>query len=105
MSRKFELGDVLVHSNVLPLIRNKALTHMLERHKNCDWGVISPGEKANNNDAFKNNGRIVSCYFYYGELCMIMTEGDRRLTLVVLLADYNRVHESFLELKRSQKQD
>jgi hypothetical protein len=105
MERKIDVGDILIHRQVLSKISGMALTQMLGRHRDCDWGDIGPGEKLNNDDAAKNNDRIVSGYLYDGELCMIVTEGDRRLTLIILLADYNRVYGSFLELKNSQKQD
>ncbi|MDR2022088.1 MAG: hypothetical protein LBQ71_02275 [Hungatella sp.] len=105
MGKKIEVGDVLVHSNVIPRMNCIDLAQMIERHKNGDWGDISQAEKSNNDAAVKNNGRIVSAFCYSGELFMIITEADRRLTLVISPDDYARTYASVLNLKRSQTKD
>jgi hypothetical protein len=106
MVRKIELGDALVHSNVIPLIGSKVLEHFLDCHSNCDWGDVGPEEKIENDKAVENNGRIVSVYRTSDVgIFMVITEGDRRLTLVITLQDYERTYLSFTQLKNSQKQD
>ena len=106
MSRRIELGDVLVHSNVIPLIDPKYLEHLLHCHSSCYWGDVSPEEKIKNDEAVEKNERVVSIYPVSDVGCfMVITEGDRRLTLVILPKDYDRTYLSFEQLKTSLKQD
>lgn len=106
MERKLELGDVLVHINVTRLIGVKESERIIERQRNCDWESIDPNEESLNNIAVKNNHRVVSTFCHpTGETIMVITEANRRLTLMVLPQDYNRAYLAFMQLKQSQKKE
>jgi hypothetical protein len=106
MERKLELGDVLIHRNVLSRISNKDLECILERQRNCDWGDVGWEEQSLNDAALKSNKRIVSAFcFAEGEVLMLITEGNRRLTVATLPDDYQRTYLSFMQLKDAKTQE
>lgn len=87
--KMFKLGKIVITSNaaaVLPL--NECYVYLLE-HKTGNWGNLSKEDKALNDEAIKNGGRILSCYkTKEGIEFWIITEADRSVTTILLPEDY-----------------
>lgn len=88
---RFPLGIILANSNVVEL--DVDMYPFLRRHHTGDWGDLSAEDKAANDHAVANGGRILSKYhaalpsgaevsFY------IVTESDRSVTTILLCEDY-----------------
>lgn len=61
----------------------------LKRHLSCDWGEVSDCDWRSNDEAYKSDGRILSCYKdETGLKFWIITEADRSATTVMLPSDY-----------------
>lgn len=59
----------------------------LKRHQSGDWGDLCPEDKALNDDAVRNGGRILSCYDLNVRI-WIINEYNRRQTTVLLPEEY-----------------
>jgi hypothetical protein len=55
-----------------------------------DWGDVDTEEKAANDRAVKEGGRLVSCYHLprTGKAIWIITDADRSVTTVLLPEEY-----------------
>ena len=88
---QFPLGIILANSNVVEL--DVDMYPFLRRHHTGDWGDLSAEDKAANDHAVANGGRILSKYHAAlpsgGEVAFyIITESDRSVTTVLLCEDY-----------------
>ena len=74
-------------------IINKDFAHFisdsLKRHITGDWGILCDEDRAVNDKAAKNGGRVISAYKYKdGTEIWIITEADRSMTSVILREEY-----------------
>lgn len=60
----------------------------LGRHVRGDWGDLSEEDKALNDEAVKNGGRIFSSYNFGNEKIWIITEADRSATTILFPDEY-----------------
>jgi len=93
----FPLGQVLATPGILEAASYPYLTLLLARHAHGDWGCVSPEDKATNDEALREEWRILSAYAIdpakpcagYGDNCLwIITEADRSVTTILLPEDY-----------------
>lgn len=85
------LGKVVVTSNLHSKLGEKMncfLPKLINRHSQSDWGDICPEDKASNDYAAKNGGRVLSCYKLDGIEIWAITESDRSSTTFLLPEDY-----------------
>lgn len=85
----FELGKTVATPNVLETVPREEILAALQRHRNCDWGDVSPQGKWANDRAVKGGERLFSVYHSKdGVKFWIITEWDRSATTVLLPEDY-----------------
>lgn len=61
----------------------------LLRHQFCDWGVIDPEDRQENERALRGGGRLLSAYTLRSEERLwIITEWDRSVTTLLLPEEY-----------------
>jgi hypothetical protein len=87
---RFSLGRQIITPTALDALDDAGLQvgPLLNRHAAGDWGDISDDDKAANDAALKDGGRIWSAYQTAGGRIWIITEEDRSSTCVMLPADY-----------------
>ena len=84
-----ELGKTVATPNVLETVPREEILAALQRHRNCDWGDVSPQDKWANDRAVKGGERLFSVYHSKdGVKFWIITEWDRSATTVLLPEDY-----------------
>lgn len=86
--RHFAPGRLLMTAAAANAIPESELLTVLRRHVSCDWGDVSKGDKALNDQALKNGDRLVSAYRSNGRRLLIITEEDRSATTVMLMKEY-----------------
>ena len=65
------------------------LGHYMHRHHFGDWGDLCDEDKQANENALANGDRIISCYnLPGGQKLLIITEGTRSTTCVMLSEEY-----------------
>jgi hypothetical protein len=93
----FSLGQIVSTPGALGSCSPEHLLDCLRRHTRGDWGSICDEDRAANDDAVVNGGRILSAYPIdpgkpcegYGENCLwIITEADRSVTTFLLPDEY-----------------
>ena len=93
---KFELGEVYITCGIADEERSDSdfavfVGESLSRHADCDWGDLCDEDKATNNDALENGGRLMSQYRregYPSQKIWIITESDRSSTTVLFPHEY-----------------
>ena len=86
---KFPLGHLVATANATDVIPRDEMLSALARHANGDWGDLSPDDRAVNETAILEGGRIVSSYkSIKGIAFWIITEWDRSATTILLPSDY-----------------
>lgn len=86
---RFYLGQVVATPSVLEAVDKLTIAKSLARHQSGDWGEVCSEDKATNDDALHNEGRLMSSYHApSGETFWIITEWDRSVTTVLLPSDY-----------------
>lgn len=81
----FELGRVVTTPGVIKLVKKVEIIYCLNRHKNCDWGNISQGDKQSNDEGIVSGDSLWSSYVAInGTEFWIKTESDRSVTTVLL---------------------
>lgn len=84
----FRLGKIIKTLNAQELIPSQDIQKAIRRHQAGDWGEISEGEKAANDQALEVGRQIVSVYRpASGPQFLLITEGDRSVTTVLLPED------------------
>ena len=58
------------------------------RHASGDWGDLCEEDKAVNDDALKNGGRLFSAYKKDDTTIWIITEWDRSVTTILFPSEY-----------------
>ena len=67
----------------------EAMYEALARHERADWGEVCTEDKAENNRALENGGRLMSVWTDpQGTKFWIITEADRSVTTVLLPEEY-----------------
>lgn len=88
-TQKFELGQVLITPGAHDELELKDVMSCLVRHAGGDFGDVSEEDKAYNEEAVDNEGRILSAYHdRNGIKFWIITEWDRSATTVLLPEEY-----------------
>jgi hypothetical protein len=89
VSRKFPLGQVMMTPHAMRVLRQNEVGTALANHMRGDWGDVCPEDRAANERALANGGRLFSVYHDgSGVKFWIITEADRRATTVLLPDDY-----------------
>lgn len=94
--KKFEPGDIYSTDKVNDRLSQDNgfslfMLVSLNRHLNGDWGNISEGDKATNEDALANGLRLMSVYNRMGhpeDTIWIITEADRSVTTILFPDEY-----------------
>jgi hypothetical protein len=93
----FELGQCVQTSGIVNESMNYpvfalAVLNSFDRHKRGDWGDLCDEDKALNNAALKEEGRILSAYDLPtregNEKVYIITEWDRSVTTILFASEY-----------------
>ena len=93
----FSLGRILATPGVLAACSPEHLLNCLKRHTSGDWGSIDEEDRATNDEAVANGGRLLFAYPIdpakpckgYGDNCLwIITEADRSVTTLLLPDEY-----------------
>jgi len=94
---RFRLGQVVATPGALAACDPCHLTACIYRHSRGDWGNVCAEDKAQNDLAMTEGGRILSAYPIdptkpskgYGTNCLwIITEADRSVTTFLLPDEY-----------------
>jgi hypothetical protein len=85
---RFNPGRVIATRAALNTFHKAILARLLSRHVHGDWGDLSEEDKAANEDALLNEGRLLSCYAMGSEQVYCITEWDRSITTFLLPEEY-----------------
>jgi hypothetical protein len=86
---KFQLGRVVSTPGALEQAGSiDELVPLLYRHATGDWGDLNPEDRAMNDEAIHDGGRILSAYDTPRGKFWIITEADRSVTTVLLPEEY-----------------
>jgi hypothetical protein len=87
--RRFPLGQVAMTRSAIQTLQLDEVGTALANHMHGDWGDVCPDDRAANERALENGGRLFSVYHAGdGMKFWIITEHDRRATTVLLPEDY-----------------
>lgn len=87
---KFSLGRLVTTATVHENEKYGDIAGAIRRHASGDWGDLDDDDKATNESALVNEGRLLSSYVLPGteNQVWIITEGDRSVTTVLYPSDY-----------------
>lgn len=86
---KFDFDEVSATRGALENFRQTFLALCLARHRMGDWGDLDEEDKRMNDLALKSNTRLLSAYHApNGERLYVITEGDRKLTTLLMPEEY-----------------
>lgn len=88
---RFQLGQIVATPAALKAIEEAGQEprFFLDKHAQCDWGEVDDGDKALNDQAVTNGGRLLSAYrTLKNERLWIITEADRSSTCCLLPSEY-----------------
>lgn len=88
---KFNFGEVVATRTLAEYCveKNYSMLPYLIRHGNCDWGDVCDEDKEANEEALKDDLRILSSYkLPDGKQIWIITEADRSATTLLFPSDY-----------------
>ena len=90
---RFQLGKLVMTSGIQNIINEKPnyqyeLVNYLNRYLNEDWGDLCDDDKQMNEDAIRNNERLLASYVTSGGKIYIITERDRSYTTILLRSEY-----------------
>jgi hypothetical protein len=89
MSAAFPLGRLLISRQAVVELPSHEMLSALHRHARADWGDVSSEDRAANDRALANGGRLFSVYRTASQARFwIITEWDRSATTVLLPEDY-----------------
>ncbi len=93
MKSKFELGRIQATPGALDTLGWPVLLALITRHASGDWGDLDEEDKAANEAALQDGGRIFSAYNANGVRVWIITEavgedGHRAATTALLPDEY-----------------
>ena len=86
----FPLGQVVATEGIGTLMENGIdVMQYLARHQRGDWGDLDEADNISNNQALKNDWRLLSNYEVTdGTNIWIVTEYDRSVTTLLLPSEY-----------------
>ena len=88
-TKRFPLGHVVITPGANSDIPADEVQECLLRHAVGDWGDVSQEDWSTNDDALKNEARLMSRYLSQaGIRFWIITEWDRSVTTILLPMDY-----------------
>ena len=83
------MGKVVATPAVLEAVPESEFFAALERHKRGDWGDVSEADREANDQALKDEERLLSVYKSAGGTKFwIVTEADRSYTTIMLPSEY-----------------
>ncbi len=82
------LGQVVITQSALNALSKDAVYAALARHQAGDWGDVCEEDRGLNDEALKEDARILSVYHDGQTTFWIITEADRSATTVLLPEDY-----------------
>jgi hypothetical protein len=87
---RFPLGRVVGTANALERLNALGIDPLplLRRHITGDWGDVGPEDRALNDEALADGGRLMSVYKLPAVTVWIITEWDRSVTTILLPEDY-----------------
>lgn len=86
---KFRLGTVVGTRGAVAALPEAEVLFAVTRHRHGDWGDLDDADKATNEAALRNGGRLFSAYHSSsGTKFWIITEWDRSVTTVLLPSEY-----------------
>ena len=86
---KFNLGRTVITAHAKEVLNSESVDNALHLHSLGIWCDMCDEDKATNNSALKEGGRLHSVYYdFIGEKFWIITEADRSCTTVLLPEDY-----------------
>jgi hypothetical protein len=92
LNAKFDPGRLAITPNCAKKINPEYGIGALQRHLNCDWGMVDDEDWQANNAALRNGGRVLSSYPLpdEGHNFWLITEGAGRdrVTTFLLPSDY-----------------
>jgi len=85
----FRLGRIVATPNALQSITQADILIGIQRHQAGDWGNLTDDDRATNDRALAQGGRILSAYqATNGTRFYLITEADRSRTTILLPEDY-----------------
>lgn len=89
LTSKFPLGQTVMTRGAVAALTADDILAGLKRHCVGDWGELDPPDKARNDRALNDEGRLFSRYrSATGVLFYIITEWDRSVTTTLLPHEY-----------------
>lgn len=92
---KFDLGQIVMTASMAEEMDRDPVfyffvTESLERYMQCDWGDTCENDKKSNDDALKNEDRILAVYIQpeTDTKIWIITEWDRSVTTILFPHEY-----------------
>ena len=88
---KFLLGKLVATPGAISAMAKSAQDPavLLARHRNSDWGEVSPDDGLANDQAIQSEDRILSAYFLPDRTKVwVITECDRSVTTILLPEEY-----------------
>jgi len=86
---RFPVGQTVATPGALASVPIEEMLQALSRHVCGDWGDLEAHDKAANESALKNGGRLFSAYHTAsGIKFWIITEADRSATTTLLPREY-----------------
>lgn len=85
----FSLGQLVSTPGVLEKVHPEDAMQCLGRHCRCDWGDLCEDDRAENDRALRERGRLFSAYTDRNSVRFwIITESDRSVTTLLLPEEY-----------------
>ena len=89
MSKPFPLGQLVITTNAAETLDPTDVRDALRRHASGDWGELCAEDRAANELALRESGRLLSVYRdRFATKFYIITEADRSATTLLLPEDY-----------------
>lgn len=88
---RFRLGRILATPGAIATLKEAGVPaeNLLRRHHRGDWGELSEADIQANENALKDEARLLSAYNLPNEARMwIITEADRSATTLLLPSEY-----------------
>ncbi|PWU19905.1 MAG: hypothetical protein C5B50_05595 [Verrucomicrobia bacterium] len=86
---RFAFGRLCVTEGVAKSVPADEILKAVQRHAAGDWGVLDQADWQRNDKALRDGERLFSKYeSSTGKKFWVITEADRRVTTVLLPADY-----------------
>lgn len=86
--RGLPLGRVVQTAGVAQIVAPDAVRAAIARHQAGDWGLCVQYDRAANDRAVLDGGRVVSVWTDGPSRFYVITEGDRSSTCVMLATEY-----------------